>query len=363
MPSSGPGPVTGGWGTARSYERDEHGRSSDAYAFVMADEGNGLHDPWAPPEKTPPVEPESDVPTRATPIEPSPEPVTTPVETFAPEPLVEPHPEVPVPPYEPVQLEYPAPATRRRWPGSAKAIVVILVVLLLATAASLGYGWWKTNDDKKDLESASNQQGQELSQQLDQTNNALATTQQELTAANDKVNELQGQLTSAQDEAAASKQQVDALTGLFPISASTVQSGTPGSYRSGSLSTQAGGCSLAACPSAQLTLSVEASGGALTVSDPALGRVPLTAAGAGWTATGAAAAALQLSCNGAPQATTFILTVSPAAVALDSKNALQVTTLAGNLLLSSPAVAAVADPPAAGCPAGIASYVIAAQRV
>ena len=44
-------------------------------------------------------------------------------------------------------------APRAAWPGAAKAIVIILVVLLVGTAVGLGYGWWKTNDDKKDLES------------------------------------------------------------------------------------------------------------------------------------------------------------------------------------------------------------------
>jgi TolA-binding protein len=330
----------------------------------MADEGNGLHEPWAPPDHTPSTEHESDVPTRAIPIEPPPGVVDEPLESFdvAPPPEVE----APFPPivaHPPVSLEYPAAPVKRRWPGSAKAVVIILVLLLLGTAAGLGYGWWKTNDDKKDLESASNQQGQELSQQLDKANQALATTQQELTAANGKVTQRQSQLTSAQDEAAAAKKEADTLAALFPINAAKVQPGMPGSYRSGSLSTQTGGCSLATCPSAQLSLSVEASGGGLTVSDPALGRVPLTATKAGWSATGPAAAALQLSCNAAPQATTFTLTLSPAAVALDSQEALQVTTLAGSLLLTSAAVPAVVEPPAAACPAGVASYAIAADRV
>ena len=138
----------------------------------MADEGNGLHDPWAPPEKTPSTEHESDVPTRATPIEPPPVAVEPSSEPDAAAPPPEPEPPFEPVPYEPVAIEYPPAPTRRRWPGSAKAIVVILAVLLVATAASLGYGWWKTNEDKKDLESASNQQGQELSQQLDQANKA-----------------------------------------------------------------------------------------------------------------------------------------------------------------------------------------------
>jgi TolA-binding protein len=329
----------------------------------MADEGNGLHEPWAPPDKMPPTDHESDVPTRATPIEPPSEGTASgePFET------IEPSPE-PIPPfepigYQPVSLEYPSTPSKRRWPGSAKAIVIILVLLLLGTAAGLGYGWWKTNEDKKDLETASNQQGQELSQQLDKANQDLAAAQKELAAANAKITDLQGQLTAAQSEAAAAKRQADDLTALFPLDAAKVQPGMPGSYRSDLLSAQTGGCSLATCPSAPLTLTVEASGGGLTVSDPTLGRVPLTAAGAGWKATGSAAAALQLSCNGAPQPTTFTLTVSPAAVALDSNDAPRVTTLAGSLLLGAAAVPAVADPPSAGCPPGVASYVVVAERV
>ena len=66
--------------------------------------------------------------------------------------------------------------------------MILLVILLIGTAAALGYGWYKTNEDKKDLEQATNQQGQELSGQLDKTNQDLAyATQQELTAANAKV--------------------------------------------------------------------------------------------------------------------------------------------------------------------------------
>jgi TolA-binding protein len=345
----------------------------------MADEGNGLHDPWAPPDKTPPIEQESDVPTRATPIEPAsqegapvePEPVESePVGVYEPEAPPEPVPPFQPVPYEPVAIEYPPSTQKRRWPGAAKAIVIILAVLLVATVAGLGYGWWKTNEDKKDLESASNQQGQELSQQLDKANKDLATTQQSLTtsqqdlaAANAKVSDLQGQVTSAQTDATTAKDRADALAGLFPLNAAKVQAGTPGTYRSPALTAQPGGCSLATCPSAQLTLTVESAGGGLTVSDPALGHVPLTASGAGWTATGPTAAALQLSCNGAPVATTFTLSVSPAAIALDSKDAPQVTTLGGSLLLSSAAVPAVVEPPSAACPAGIGSYVFAANRV
>jgi len=282
----------------------------------MADDDPGLHDAWATPPDPPPAPPEIDFPTSATPV------------------------------------------PRRRWPGSAKATVAVLVVLLLGTAAILGYGWWKTSDDKKDLESASNQQGQELSQQLDTSKQDTAAAQKELTAANAKVTDLQDQLTTAQTEAAAAKEQNDALEGLFPLNAAKVQPGLPGTYRSDPAQVQA--CSLSSCPTAQLTLTV-ASGGALTVSDPNLGQVPLTPAGAGWTATGPASAALQLSCSGVAQATTYVLTLAPAAIALDSKQAPQVTTLQGGLVLSSPLVPP-SDANNLGCPAGVASYVITANR-
>jgi TolA-binding protein len=254
------------------------------------------------------------------------------------------------------------PAPRRRWPGSAKAIVVILAVLLVATAAGLGYGWWKTNDDKKDLESASNQQGQELSDQLDKANKDLVATQQQLAAANTKVTDLQGQLTTAQSDAAAAKQESAALLALFPLNAQKLQPGLPGTYRTDSVTAAPGGCSLATCPSVQLTLTIEAAGGGLSVSDPTLGHFPLAAVGGGWTATGAAPAALQLPCNGAPQATTFTLTVGATAIALDAQNAPKVTSIGGGLLLSSAAVAATTEPVNAGCPPGVGSYVLGGNR-
>ena len=307
----------------------------------MEDEGNGLHDPWAPP---PPTSEElgADVPTRVTPIEPPP--------PIAP---------VDIPP-EPAPQ--PEPATRRRWPGSAKAAVAILAVVLIATAAGLGYAWWKTNDEKKDLENASNQQGQELSQQLDQANQQLAASKQQLDQANAQVADLQGKLNATQNDATAAQQQAQAMSALFPLTPQKVQPGLPGTYRTDPVSAATGGCSLAACPSAQLTLTIESSGGGLTVSDPALGRVPLQAVGAGWSATGPASAALQLQCNGAPQPTTFTLSLSASTVALDAKDAPQVATLAGGLLLSSPAVAATAEPPVAGCPPGVGAYSFAANR-
>jgi TolA-binding protein len=315
----------------------------------MADEGDGLHDPWAPPPDGPQVEPEvAEVPTRVTPIEPAPVASAEPDEAVA-------LPEV-VPPEN--ELEPP----KRRWPGAAKAIVIILAVLLVATAAGLGYGWWKTNDDKKDLETASNQQGQELSQQLDKANKENAALQDQLTAANAKVTDLQGQLTTAQDEAATAQQESAALAALFPLNAQKVQPGLPGTYRTGSVTVAQGGCSLASCPPVQLTLTIESSGGALTVSDPTLGRTALTQAGSGWTANGAAPASFQLSCNGAPQPTTYTLSVGASTIALDAQNAPQVAALGGGLLLSSAAVAATPDPASPGCPPGVAFYVIGGSR-
>ena len=322
----------------------------------MADEGDHLHDPWAPPPDGAPAAPQVDVPTRVTPIEPTVEgPDLPPVEPVA------------LPEIVPPESEVPAP--RRHWPGSAKAIVAILAVLLVGTAVGLGYGWWKSNDDKKELESTSNQQGQELSQQLDKANQDNATAQQQLATANTKITDqqsqitdLQSQLTSAQDEAATAKQQSDALAGLFPLTPQKLQPGLPGTYRSDSVQPMPGGCSLATCPPVQLTMTIESSGGALTVSDPALGRLPLTPIGGGWTATGPAPAAFQLQCNAAPQPTTFTLTLAATAVALGSNNAPQVTTLGGGLLLSSAAVAATADPANPGCPPGVGVYPLSAAR-
>src|SRR5215211_4933365 len=153
----------------------------------MADDR--LHDPWAPPPDRPgdPDGPTEIMATSAPPTEPA---TVTPTEP-------------------------PTDDGRRRWPGSAKAVVVLLAVVLVGTAAVLGYGWWKTNDDKKDLESATNQQGQELSGQLDKANKDLAAAQQQLTAANTKATDLEGELKTAQDEAAAAKAQSDTLTRLF----------------------------------------------------------------------------------------------------------------------------------------------------
>jgi TolA-binding protein len=318
----------------------------------MADEGDGLHEPWAPPPDGAPAEPDADVPTGVTPIDPALDELD----------------DMPPPPVEPVLLPEVVPpsselaAPRRRWPGSAKAIVIILAVLLVGTAAGLGYAWWKTNEDKKDLETASNQQGQELSQQLDKANKDNAALQEQLTEANAKVTDLQGQLTTAQDDAAAAKQQSAALAGLFPLTPQKEQAGLPGTYRMDPASAAPGGCSLATCPPVQLTLTIESSGGALTVSDPALGRATLTPTGGGWTATGPAPAPFQLTCNGAPQPTNFTLTVGATAVALDAQNAPQVTSLGGGLLLSSAAVPATAEPVSAGCPPGVAVYILGGNR-
>jgi hypothetical protein len=304
----------------------------------MADDR--LHDPWAPPPD-PPGDPDGPTEIMATPATPT-EPAT-------------------VTPTEPA-TEPPTDDGRRRWPGSAKAVIVLVAVVLVGTAAALGYGWWKTNDDKKDLESASNQQGQELSGQLDKATKDLAAAQQQLTAADTKVTELEGQLKTAQGEAATAKAESTALTGLFPLNAQKVQPGLPGTYRGESVNVPTDGCSLASCPPVQLTLTIEASGNGLTVSDPELGRVPLTPAGGEWMATGPAAASFQLVCNGAPQATTFTLSFGAIAVALDAANAPRVTTVGGSLLLSSAAVAAVAEPPSAACPPGVGAYVVTANR-
>jgi len=317
----------------------------------MADEGDGLHDPWAPPPDGTAGHPDLE----------EPEPITT---TEVPVHEVD---DPPAPPVEPVMMPevVPAdsvlPAPRRRWPGSAKAVVVLLAIVLIGTAVGLGYGWWKTNNDKKDLETASNQQGTELSGQLDKANKDLAASQQELAAANAKATDLQGQLTTAQNDAAAAKQLSTTLTGLFPITAQKLQPGLPGTYRSDSVTALPGGCSLT-CPSVQLTLTIESSGGGLTVSDPVLGRLPLTLAGAAWTTTGTAPAALQLVCNGAPQPTVFTLTFGATVIALDANNALRVASLGGGLLLSSAAVAPTTEPANAGCPVGVGSYFLGANR-
>src|SRR3954470_6157050 len=110
-----------------------------AYARPMADEDDSLHDSWAPPPSASAPDPDADGPTAVMPVEPSAS--------------------------EPVPAADAAPPSRRRWPGSAKAVVALLVIALAATVVGLGYGWSKTNDDKKDLETASNQQGAELSAQ------------------------------------------------------------------------------------------------------------------------------------------------------------------------------------------------------
>jgi hypothetical protein len=76
-------------------------------------------------------------------------------------------------------------------------------------------------------------------------------------------------------------------------------------------------------------------------------------------------ASLQLQCAGSPQTTTFVLSLAPAAVALDAKNAAQVTSLAGSLVLTSPAVSAPPPPggtPGASCAAGVATYNVVANR-
>src|SRR5262245_36609840 len=188
----------------------------------MADEGDNLHDPWAPPPEVTtegPVPTDADVPTRVTPLE-------SPIDELG----------TPLPPFEPVTIPDPVPASppSHKWPRSAKAIVVLLAFLLLATAAGLGYGPYTTNEDEKDLENASNQQGQELSGQLDKSHPALASTQQQLTAANAKVTDLQNQLTTTQSQLADAQKQADtakaesaALAALFPMNAQKLQPAMP----------------------------------------------------------------------------------------------------------------------------------------
>jgi hypothetical protein len=272
--------------------------------------------------------------------------------------------EGPPPPFAPPPP--PPPEKRKKWPGSAKATAAILAVALLGAAGGLGYAWWKTNEDKKDLEKITTAQSQELASQLDKANADLASTKSSLDAASKQVTDLQGQLKSAQDEAAASKTQADALKALFPVTASSVAGGVPGTYGTQSVGPVAGGCSVAPCPNVQLVLTIESSAGSLTVSDPALGRVPLQAGTGGWTATGSVLASLQLQCAGSPQATSFVLSLAPAAVALDAKNAAQVTSLAGSLVLTSAAVVAPAPPagtpPGPSCPPGVAAYNVLANR-
>ena len=276
----------------------------------MADEGDNLHDPWAPPPDGMTAGPgptEPDVPTRVTPLEPSLDDLST-----------------PLPPFEPVTIPDPVPApppSRRKWPGAAKAIVILLAILLVGTAAALGYGWYQTNEDKKDLEQATNQQGQELSGQLDKTNQDLASTQQELTAANAKVTDLQNQLSAAQKETDTAKAESTALAALFPMNAQKLQPAMPGTYRTDAANAATGGCSPGPCPPVQLTLTIAPAGGGLSVSDPTLGQANLSLGGGVWTATGSAPAALQLLCNGAAQPTTYTLTLGQTEVALDSQNA------------------------------------------
>jgi hypothetical protein len=334
---------------------------------AMADEGSPeLHEPWAPapgaaPEAPlpaplpapapaappPPYDYEAETPTSELPAVPG-EPVAEPPPAFAPPP--------PPPPGE----------VRKKWPASAKAIAAILAVALLGAAGGLGYAWWKTNEDKKDLEDVTTAQSQELTSQLDKANADLATTKSSLDAANKQVTDLQGQLKSAQDEAAANKASADALKALFPVNASTVAGGLPGSYASQPVGTVSGACSVAPCPNVQLSLIIESASGALTMSDPALGRVPLQSGTGGWTASGPVQASLQLQCAGSPQPTSFVLSLAPAAVGLDAKNATQVSSLAGSLVLASAAVVAPTPapgaPPGTSCAPGVAAYNVLANR-
>ncbi|HKA03742.1 MAG TPA: hypothetical protein VKD67_05415 [Acidimicrobiales bacterium] len=329
----------------------------------MADEGSPeLHEPWAshPAEASAPPE----TPVEAEP--PAPPRPPGPYDVEAESPTTE-LPAVPPPPLAFAPPPPPPPADKgKKWPGSAKATVIILALALLGAAGGLGYAWWKTNEDKKDLEKVTTAQGQELTSQLDKANADLNTTKSSLDAANKQITDLQGQLKTAQDQAAANKAQADALKALFPVTASSVAGGLPGTYNSPSVGPVAGACSVAPCPNVQLTLTIESTSGALSVSNPALGRVPLQAGSGGWTATGPVLASLQLQCAGSPQTTTFVLSLAPAAVALDAKNAAQVTSLAGSLVLTSPAVSAPPPPPGgtpgASCAPGVATYNVVANR-
>jgi hypothetical protein len=314
----------------------------------MAEEGSDLHEPWAPPRGRPavPYDIEAETPAEREPSEADTPTEVVPVQPAGPPPLTPPPP--------------PPPPGRKKWPGSAKAVTAVLVVALLGTGAGLGYAWWKTNDDKKNLENVTTEQSQELSAQLDKANAELATTKSSLDAANKQITDLQGQLKTAQDGAAAQKATADALKALFPVNAQTTAASLPGGYNTPALSTVSGGCSVAPCPTAQLALTIESTSGALTISDPSFGRVPLQAGGAGWAATGSVVASLQLQCAGVPQPTTFSLSLEPAAVALDANNATRITTLAGSFVLTSAAVAGVA--PAPSCPPGVATYVVTANR-
>jgi hypothetical protein len=340
---------------------------------TMADEGSReLHEPWAPTAPPPDAE---------TPAEPPAEPRLAPpppydIEAELPTTELPAEPAIPPPPpFAPP----PPPAAqapkkkKKKWPGSAKAVAIILAVALVAAAGGLGYAWYKTNEDKKDLEKVTTAQSQELASQLDKANGDLATTKSALDAANKQATDLQSQLTTtqgqlktAQDDAAASKATADALKALFPITPASVAGGLPGSYSSPSAGTVTGGCSVAPCPSVQLTLTIESASGALSVSDPALGRIPLQSGSGGWTANGTVQASLQLQCGGSPQPTSFVLSMAPAAVALDAKNAAQVTSLAGSLVLSAAAVTAPAPPagtpPGPSCGPGVAAYDVVANR-
>jgi hypothetical protein len=341
---------------------------------AMADEGSPeLHEPWAPaPEglpapgvvEPPPAPAVAPAPTPPPPYDYEAEPPTG--ELPAPAPTTE-LPAAPPPAFAPPPPPPPdAGPKKRKWPGSAKAVAAVLAVALVGAAAGLGYAWWKTNEDKKDLENVTTAQSQELTSQLDKANADLATTKSSLDAANQQVTGLQGQLKSAQDEAAANKASADALKALFPVNASSVAAGLPGTYASQPVGTVSGACSVAPCPNVQLSLTIESTSGALTVSDPALGRVPLQSGTSGWTASGSAQAALQLQCAGSPQPTSFVLSLAPAAVGLDAKNASQVSSLAGSLVLTSPAVTAPTPPPGAppgtSCAPGVAAYNVLANR-
>jgi hypothetical protein len=248
---------------------------------------------------------------------------------------------------------------KRRWPGSAKAVVAVLVVTLLGAAGGLGYAWYKTNQDKQDAQKTASTNEATLNKQV-------SDLQTQVNSLTKQVNDLNTQLKSAQDDAAAAKKSADdanaqlsSIKGLFPLDASKSATGLPGTYTTGTLNTATGQCNLASCPAPKFTL-VIAGSGSYTVSDPQLGQPTLSlAANQVWTANGLTADGLQLTCENAPQITSFTLDLIPSQTALASNGALQVTALRGHLVLTSPAATGASG---AACPAGLAVYDVAATR-
>jgi hypothetical protein len=253
-------------------------------------------------------------------------------------------------------------------------VTAILAVALVAVAAGLGYGWWKTNQDKNDAQEAANSNTAALNKQVSDLKGQVGTLTAQVGNLNKQVSDLQAQLKTSQDatvaaqkaaddakaQADGAKAQADALAKLFPVNASSTAGGLPGNYTTGTVKTATGNCSLASCPSTQLTLVIAGSGSSFTISDPQIGKPALTLShNAVWAATGQAQGSLQLACETTPVITSFTLNLAPAATALDDKGATQVTTLAGSLVLTAPAST---GPAGAACPAGLAVYNVVANR-